>query len=430
MELLLGVGKEIVSPEIGGNLFGYQPNIYSKSLHDDLTVTAFAFTYGDVKAMLISATVCLIGTEDATQLRKDISEKTGIPANNVMFCCTHTHTGPTPDTFEGWGGKDEEYVYGILMPGVIAAAVKASQTQEPVTVGSAVGNSNVGINRRELTLDNEVILGQNPWGPYDPKMTILSFKNKAGKIVGNIISYGCHGTAAGLDTAISRDWSGIMTDVLEGYTGGITAFFNDTNGDVGPRISNGKTIGDISYVEELGKVAAKDAIRIFDQIREYESVSVSACSDTLRLPLEPRMPYEEAASLCDPEKEKTTTNLARKMLVFYRHVKESYENGYEEVSHKEIFQNIIRIGRFAFVAVPFELFTVVGLRIKEATKDLTVLIPNDANGYEGYFVTQDQICRGGYEIGSFKADHVQPYPDNADYHLVLETLRNLENLPR
>ena len=430
MELLLGIAREIITPEIGGNLYGYQPDIYSTELHDDLTSTAYAFTYGEDKAILVSITVCSVGTEDLLRMRESISAQTGVPVDNIMLCATHTHTGPITKGSEGWGARDDNYFFNILEPRVIASAVKAYNAQEPVTMGYAVDNSYVGVNRRELTLRNTIALGQNMWGPFDPKMTILSFKNKEGKIVGNIVSYGCHGTCAGTDTKISRDWSGVMIDALEAHAGGITAFFNDTIGDVGPRLTNGKTTGNISYVEEHGKVAAADAIRIFDQITDYETVSVSTCSDTLQIPLEPRMSYEEATSLYDPELEKTLTNLARKKMGYYRRVKESYETGYEEVSCREISQSIIRIGKFAFVAFPYEVFSVIGLRIKQAVKDLAVLTLSNANGSEGYFVTQDQLCRGGYEIGSYKTGAVQPYPDNGDYYLVTETLRNLENLER
>ena len=430
MELLLGIGREIITPEIGCNLYGYTPDTYSETLHDDLTATAYAFTYGEQKAMLISITVGSLMTGHGAKLRKQIQERTGISADHIILSATHTHTGPILESTEGWGSLDEPYYYNIFVPGVLKAAETAWKNREPVTMGWAVDTSYVGINRRELRINNKIALGQNKWGPFDPRMSILSFKNRAGKIVGNIISYGCHGTAAGRATAISRDWSGLMTDGLEAHTGGITAFFNDTIGDVGPRLSNGRTTGDMSYVEELGKVAAADAIRIFEKIDTYEEVSVAACSDTLRIPVEPRMAYETAVQGYDPELEKNAINLVRKKLSFLRRVIESYEAGYQEISHKEISQVIIRVGRFAFTTFPYELFSVVGLRIKQEVQDLAVLTLSLANGSEGYFATQDQVCRGGYEIDSFKTGSVQPYPDDADFALITETLRNLENLKR
>ena len=40
------------------------------------------------------------------------------------------------------------------------------------------------------------------------------------------------------------------------------------------------------------------------------------------------------------------------------------------------------------------------------------------NGRHGYFVTEDVLCRGGYEVNMFYYDRLQPYVDNADFALV------------
>ena len=61
-KLYLGVAREIITPEIGGNLYGYRPDVYSKSVHDDLTATVFYFTDGVKSALMISAAVCLMNT--------------------------------------------------------------------------------------------------------------------------------------------------------------------------------------------------------------------------------------------------------------------------------------------------------------------------------------------------------------------------------
>ena len=61
---------------------------------------------------------------------------------------------------------------------------------------------------------------------------------------------------------------------------------------------------------------------------------------------------------------------------------------------------------------------------KERPFPYTLSLSN-TNGSEGYFVTEDQICRGGYEIDMFKTGYDQPYADNADLYLVNETLRTL-----
>ena len=65
---------------------------------------------------------------------------------------------------------------------------------------------------------------------------------------------------------ITREWSGVMTDAVEKDSGAITAFFNGPEGDVGPRLSNGRTVGDLSHVHELGKMAAKDALKLYSKL--------------------------------------------------------------------------------------------------------------------------------------------------------------------
>ena len=53
-QLLLGVSREIITPEIGGQMYGYRPDIFSESVADDLTVTAFYFRQGDTVCLMIA----------------------------------------------------------------------------------------------------------------------------------------------------------------------------------------------------------------------------------------------------------------------------------------------------------------------------------------------------------------------------------------
>jgi hypothetical protein len=260
-------------------------------------------------------------------------------------------------------------------------------------------------------------------------MTVVSFKNKEDKVFANIIHYGCHGTVAGLSTKISRDWAGVMTDALEEESGAITAFFNGPEGDVGPRISTGGTTAELPYIYEVGKIGAKDAINIYNSIEEYKDVSVSTVARDIKLPYAKRISYEEAKKGCE-EFSLNTINCDKQMAVYYNKVRESYENDYVEKDVFQSEQNIIRIGNVAFVGFPYELFSEIGLRINEHIKDLHILSLSNTNGSLGYFPTQDQLCRGGYEIKMFKYNDVQSLTDDADFHLMSETIETINKLER
>lgn len=425
-KLYAGIARQDITPKIGARLYGYLPDIYSESINDHLTLTAFVFKQKERKVLMISISACLLKTELANELRNEISANYGIDYNNIIISTTHTHTGPCIAEIKGWGDVDMEYYNGILKPALFKSVYNADKNLQPVKVSVSSGKSKVGINRRELKLNNTIKLGQCRWGTYNPEMTVLSFKNEKNEIIGNIIHYGCHGTAAGKIKVISRDWMGVMTDALEKETGAITAFFNGPEGDVGPRLSNGGTVGnEIKYVHELGEIAAGDAISIFKKHGIYEDVNLLVKTNEFQLPLKPRIPYDEAVKGI----KNFNGNKANINFKIYEHnktIKESYDNDYEERDFKKIEQTIIKIGEVVFVSFPYELFSEIGMRINDAIKGLRVLSLSNANGSEGYFPTQDQICRGGYEIEMFQHSDVQCFTDDADFHIVEETLRNLE----
>ena len=81
-----------------------------------------------------------------------------------------------------------------------------------------------------------------------------------------------------------------------------------------------------------------------------------------------------------------------------------------------------------FVGFPYELFSEIGMRIDKAFPGAQVLSIANANGSQGYFITQDAACRGGYEVNCFLYSHVQAFTDDADWHMVNATVENLKNI--
>lgn len=426
-DFLVGVGREIITPEIGCQLYGYRPDLYSESVNDDLTATAFYFRQGETQAVMITATVCLIATSLSDRILSLIEKETGIPKSHCILSATHTHSGPNVSGTFGWGDIDEKYCDEIFVPSILEAVKTAKENCRKATVKVSTGKSYVGINRRELTEGNGIGLGQNPWGVFNPEMTVISFEDEEKKNIGNIIHYGAHGTAAGLNTEITRDWSGFMTDSLERQTGGITAFFNGPEGDVGPRLTNGETTGNLSYAIELGGVAASDAVRIYRKKGAYHKGNLSAETFILNVPLDPRVDLETAKEMYE-KYAGNTVNLDGAKAMYYKDIIESYKNGYKDKQTRPIEQTVICIGDVAFVSFPYELFSEIGMRIAQKSCVPYTLSLSNTNGSEGYYVTEDQICRGGYEIDMFKTSYIQPNSDNGDFHVFRQTVENLRKI--
>ncbi len=426
-KLQLGVAREVITPTLGGQLYGYRPDIVSEAVEDDLTVTAYYFKQGDTQALMISATVCELQGELITEVRRRFEEQLGIPAANCMICATHTHSGPNTAGFEGWGDIDREYCDTVFVPALLSVAKQAQRNARSVKMAVATGDSLVGVNRRELMADGTVDFGQDPSGSFNPQMAIVSFADENGTVVGNLVHYGCHGTAAGANREITRDWSGIMIDAVERQSGGMTAFFNGCEGDVGPRISNGKTVGDLSYVHELGDIAARDATGIFSTITDYSDVSLAVSNKTVHIPLKPRMSAAEAAEKLEQYKAETI-NVGGKIRGHLEEVLESYKTPFEEHASLDIEQIAVSIGDVVFFSSPYELFSEIGMRINAAFDDKLVLALTNTNDFGGYFVTEKEVGRGGYEVDVFQNEHIQEFCENADTYMAAETVGHVREL--
>ena len=423
-----GAARTEITPVVGTLLYGYHPKHVSTGVRDPLTVTAAAFRQGDVTAVLLTVTVCSFQTALSDEIRGKLSEIYGIPAGRFILAATHTHSGPNLTGMEGWGGINREYADNILIPGIIKAVGEALESMEPAEIATGEIRSEIGINRREQLRNGLIDLGQNPWGAFDPTMTCIAIRATEYKRgILNLIHYGCHGTAAGCNREISRDWSGIMTDRLEAETGTLTAFWNGAEGDVGPRLSNGLTTGcgDVRYAEEHGAYAAMDAIRAFRSIGGYVPGSLKLFEGEVKIPYKPladrEFVKEKLASYADPD---SLVNFRKLEYAHYKAIEEVYEAGVpEHDTHYRYPQTILCLGDAAFIPFPFEIFSEIALRIRKHAPVRYALSLSNTNGYNAYLPTEDQIVRGGYEIQCFLYSGAYTLVNHADQVLIDENLK-------
>jgi len=422
--LKAGIAREIITPKLGGLFMGYGSDKGSTAVHDDLTVTALALEYGRLKVVLMSATVCLIGNKLVSRIRRLCGEAAGVPASHVIIAATHTHSGPiTTDT-----NTDIPYCDEIFIPKCVAAAKASVNAMKSATVGVGNTDSLVGINRRQLLPDNRVALGQNPWGAYDREMTVISFKGNDGKSFANIIHCTAHCTASGINTEVTRDWAGVMIDRLEKESGAITMFFNGMEGDVAPRMANGGSTGDIDHAMEVGSVAALDAVRAYKDIRVYNDEVMAVATGEVSLPHAPIMPIEEArtqlAKIEAGPKGRWTedyTNILTKII-------DLHTKGETGESSYVYDQTLVNIGPIVFVPIPYEASSEISLRLRAYSKYGHTLAIGCTNGSNSYLPSQDQLCRGGYEVERFMWFTPRRLADNADMHLVNQNLQLMEKL--
>ncbi len=389
--LYAGVGSTDITPPLGSELYGYYPHPVAESIVDRLTAFALSLTYGDLKAILFSLPVCLISNGLADRARREIAAITGVDSAFIFLCATHTHSGPKTDSLPEHGAIDAEYCENIFLPALCQAALDAVNAEAAAEVGIADGESRVGVNRRHIDEHGEVSLGQNPWGTFDPTMTVISFRNKETRAqIMNVVHYGAHNTAAGVFRHVTRDWCGIMCDRLAANSGAPAMFINGSEGDVAPRISNGGSNGrkpdNMAFVNEVGNLAALDAVRVWRSIREYRD-----------------MPLDFATGEVSLEYESSDGAL-------------------------KFGQTLMRLGNAVFIPFPFEFFSSISLRMREFCPARHTLCMGATNGSNNYLPSKDQIPLGGYEVRMFKSRGEHTLRSDAADEIIKENMRLVSEL--
>lgn len=427
--LQCGADKADITPPLGTILFGYAPGRPAQSVGDGLEAVAILLKSDTGNSLLVTCTIAILTRKLSAELCKIAGEACGIAPENVTICCTHTHSGPNTHIPSGWGDVDNEYIENILKPGVREAAKKAADNLVNAQMGVGEVDSDIGMNRRQLKENGEITLGQNPWGIRDPKLTVVSFKGEDGQIVANLIHYGCHGTASGNNPEITRDWAGVMTDMLEAETGAITGFYNGYEGDQGPNLPNGKTTGNYKMALQLGARAGNDAVRAWRSIREYRDVPVKVLHETIRIPYEPLATREEAERKLEElgSLEQIYAKQQFAKINEYNHwhsVLAIHDGKAPTQTHFTYDQNITTIGPVAIVPSPFEAFAEIGLRIRAHSPYPYTLNLSNCHGGYAYLPTKNDIPSGGYELWYFLYAIYTTYhlPKNTDDHWVMQNL--------
>lgn len=426
-QLKVGIGRRIITPPLGNMLAGYAPARPALSLHDDVRVTAFAFQTGEQTALLFSAEVCNFLVEIVEVIKAALVEETGVSAGNIFLACTHTHSS----AHAAWDfDQPDGYVHRIFIPRACEAAKEALATMRPAQMGIGTAYSDVAVNRRQIKEDTGTVkLGQNPYGSWDPTMTVVAFREPDGTPIANLIHYGCHNTASGKNSEISRDWAGVMVDRLEEQSGAVTAFINGCGGDCGPRLPNGKTTGNLQMALELGGKAAIDAVRAWKSIQIYEDAPLTVRCLPINMPLRDVGTVEdvlaEAAAMGDPAELKGTD------VGSYRQLMERAEYlraGNIQPRSEAIDHTFIALGPLVLQGIPFEPFSIITLRIKEGSPFRHTLCVGYTNGSRSYFPSMDQIIRGGYEVKMYRTRNLIPFADDAEQAFVTESLKHIRDM--
>ncbi len=374
------------------NLRGLRDNTFGGVL-DDIFVRAIAVGDGESRALMIAFDLDK-APYPAENLAR-ISERTGIPEDNIFLFSTHTHTAPitgyrpeerindvrlkAPEVQEATT-KYEKQVTGTMLK-VVDEAVGGMR---PARMGYAYEKSYINVNRNqdyEYTDENgelhtECCLGVNPQAPVDRTLFVMKFEDMNGQPISFFMNYPVHNCVmhanrcCGGKMGISGDIGGNVCCFLEEKFDGSTAMWSSgAAGDVNPLMSNkiyypdpktGRMVeweipgGDTSMLTTL---ATRHFADVMKAIRKIVCTAESA-------PIAGMVDWSFTPGRNVATRDDGTTEIIVG----------------DGVDPYEIRLHLVRLGNVALYGFSGELYSSLGRRIKEISPmENTIIINHDAS---------------------------------------------------
>jgi hypothetical protein len=387
---------------------------------DPLHARAMVLDDGNTKLAIVVVDSCYIPRSIFDDAKRRASEKTGIPAANMLMSATHTHTGP-PSRDRREDKADPEYVEH-LTKGIAKSVEEAHANLEPAEI--AWGLSQVPeevYNRRWFTKPGGIVpnpfgltddtvrmnppagsdLLDRPAGPTDPDVSVISVRAKGGRPIALLANYSLHYVGGIPEGGVSADYFGEFARIVEERLA--------AEGDHPPVVgilSNG-TSGDVNNIDFRNR---RPAAKPFERIRQVaQRVADAALSAVEKSEYRSDISLAAAQQLLTLEKRRPTPAQVERAQEFLASDNPDalpgraipYAKWTLELDNpphtEELVLQALRIGDVGIAAIPCETFAEIGLEIKEKSPLKPSFTIELANGHYGYLPTPRQHAWGGYE---------------------------------
>ena len=417
--LKAGFGRIDITPPFGVSVQGYYEQRLADGILDPLYATAVAFDDGENKAVVISVDVIGFHQMLMDRVRTMIAEAIGTVKEAVFICCTHTHLAPGITA----GFTDivnKEYVLNTFIYKLRDAAILAVQDLAPAKLSYTRGEAkDVSFIRRFRMKDGSFRTNpgyQNPdidcpASPSDDSSSLLIIKRENAPEIG-IVNFQVHADVIG-GCKLSADFPKFVRDTYETlipnsrcmYINGAEGDSNHVDVRLAPNQCCGKAARGYDRSRYMGRKIAMSVIADYELAEPLEGDKISFGQVSIWAKVNKGTPEEleasrKAAKEYKEKGDEGITPFPGRSQKDTRVIALRIVGLADMPDEKELYLTALSIGDVVFAGFPGEPFTKVGTSVKEASK-FTLTIPACcANGYEGYYPTENAFAEGGYEANS------------------------------
>jgi|GEM_PF-57214 len=425
--LCAGVAVVDITPPIGYRMSGYFYERLSTAVMNPLHAKAIVLRQEDRSAALVFCDLIGLSRQVTSRARKQASEKTGIPPENILIAATHSHTGPLyfgalrkhfHDVAVAKYGSDpcEEVDYASVLAGKIVQVItQADAGTKPVRLQAGVAQQQgLSFNRRFHMKDGTVRFNPgvlNPdivraAGPIDPGVGMVFFRgidgDSAPRFRGDKLAPAEAG-AAMVSFALHLDTTG-GTEYATDYPYFLEQSLRETFGEDLVLLFGTGTCGDTNHIDVtnkdrlksdyIGRTLAETVRGKLNEIKAAAQPALAVWSEIVNAPLQHYGP--EKIAWAHENMKKVGTN----ELSFLEQV-EAYKILDIEMLDAETIPLEVQVFRLsrdvAVVGLPGEVFVDLGLAIKHASPFPVTLVIELCQDDPGYIPTKKAFAEGSYE---------------------------------
>jgi neutral ceramidase len=399
-----------ITPPLGTFIAGYFYERRTEGVIDPLSVNAIVVSDGSEMWALASCDLIGLSLEVTDRIRSVLSEKAELKPEQVMICCTHTHTGPVTTPNSAPFLMEESYLEFIIQriaDSIIMAKSNMVEAEAYCGRGTVEG---VAFNRRYWMKEGVVATnpGVNnpniirPAGPVDPELGVVYFKNKdTGELISIITNYALHADIIE-GNLISPDYPGYMRKALHKFMGSNI-----------PIIFTRGSAGDINHIdvrpepgspqraalsEAIGKMLAAEVIKVMEMPRKTK------CQGPIwyRVKKEMELPLRSVTQEEIDEAERVVATVIPTSNDCPDVVRARRILRLKEMDSQPIKTEVqaLGLGNVAFAGLPAEIFVEIGLDIKAQSQIPYTWVVDLANDKFAYVPTEKAYSEGGYEVNT------------------------------
>lgn len=400
----VGTAIRDITPLGPEQLCGYPESPVSTGVHDPLFLSAYYFTDGSNEALYLTADLCFFTRKKAEQIATAIADATGVPVAQIMLAATHTHYAPATDCdiYRQAIGPElcPEYMKLVLEKAVEAAAAAvhtAFEAKLAWSVGYCGKEQGIGGNRH----DPEHLA-------QDPSVTVLSMVDESNTVRGVLVNYALHPTilnttnslvtadyVAYIRQCVTREYPDAIFGLMQGCSGNQSSRWFRKEQTFREAERFGATIG--QEVLRLMKEQTYHSVQGPMQVKKIEFMpehvrTIPPLPEAKRQVQETRQAYEAAVNQNAPmavQRSAECTLLGAEMMELYAVGAEQY--GQDEIlaTTVPVVLQFLTLDTLTIVGIGAEVFTDVGLAVKEQSPYEVTMISTVTGGCPNGYLCAD-----------------------------------------